>query len=178
MNQFKYISYPKMLYETLRNYLSVTKVFFEDGVQKGGKLSDLYKYCLSILYVLQSPWDSFEMFRAQKKIIANCKWQIGQLTNVLNYFFDPIDKRIVITQSRILSLFAPMIQYESTTYAPTIDEESTTYEGTITDTSTIIAEVNFHVPSEIFNNTITMGQLISTIEQVKITGINYIITEL
>jgi hypothetical protein len=175
---FRSINYARMLYEALRNYLSVTKVYFVDGTQYGGLLSDLYKYLLSCLYMLQSPWDSFEIWRAEKYIIANCKWQIGQLTNVLNYFFDSIQLRIYITQSRTLNLFAPTIAYESTTYAPTIAYESTTYASMITEATSVIAGVNFHVPSDVFNDPIAMGQLISVIEQVKITGINYVITEI
>lgn len=117
---YKTIEYGKMLYETLGNYFSVN-VF--------GNLSILYRFLLSCLYTLQPEWDSFETWRFNKKLIANCKWQIGQLTNVLNYYFDNTQKRIYITQRALLNTFAPTIAYESVTYSRTINDTTSFNAG-------------------------------------------------
>ena len=89
---FRTIKYSKMTFETLRSYFSVNA---------SGQLSILYKFVFSCLYPLQSVFDNYDTFRIKKQIIASCKWQIGQLTNVLNYFFDPTLKRIHINQSEV-----------------------------------------------------------------------------
>ena len=78
MTSFKKISYPKMVYESLRNYFSINT---------NGQLSILYRYILSIVYTLQPSFDIFDDFRNRQKLIASCKWQVGQLTNVLNYLY-------------------------------------------------------------------------------------------
>jgi hypothetical protein len=181
MLPFKNITYSKMLYETLRNYHSVTKVYFdEEGNQQGGLLSDLYKYCLACLYVLQAPWNAFNLWRRDKLIIASCKWQIGQVTNVLNHFFDAELSRIFITQRKLTNLFAPVIDgNESLTYGWPIDiYESEIFAPVITDTVTLATEVSVHVPASIFTSPSIMNSLIAIIEQIKITGINYQIIEI
>jgi hypothetical protein len=116
MSNFKRIFIPRMLLDTLRSDLSVNKA---------GNLSVLYKICLSCLYPFQSIWDDFDnpnfdsidptirkgivtdllnrgkLFSNRRilQLIANCKWQIGQLQNVLNYIFDPVNNSIVILQN-------------------------------------------------------------------------------
>ena len=99
MLQFRVVNYGKMLYESLRAYFSINS---------SGNLSQLYLFLLACLYPLQPAFDDYDTFRIKKQIIANCKWQIGQLTNVLNYFFDPVSKRITITQSVLASVDDPV----------------------------------------------------------------------
>lgn len=169
MAVFKTIHYGRMNYEGMRNFIAINKAGF---------LSLLYRYTLAIVYPLQVPFDSFNAWRADKKIIAQCKWTIGQVSNVLNYFFDTDLKRIYITQARVDNLFAPVIAYESTTYAPTIAEESTAYAPCIQDVSTVLAIVAIHVPSTIYTDAIILAQLVSVVEQIKITGFTYQIVEI
>lgn len=87
--RFRRIDYGKMLYETLRGYFSVNKK---------GKLNRLYQYCACLIQPLILPWDSFESARRLNGLIANTKWQMGQLKNVLNYLFDKSANSIYISQ--------------------------------------------------------------------------------
>lgn len=166
MAVFKTIDYGRMNYEALRNFHSVNR---------SGFLSIEYRYTLSMVYPLQDYFNGFDTWRRAKKIIAQCKWTIGQVTNVLNYFFDNNLKRIYLTQQRLDNLFAPVIAYESITFAPVIAEESTAYAPSINDTATVLAEVTIHVPSDVYSNPLLMSQLISVVDQIKITGFVYII---
>jgi len=169
MAVFKTIHYGSTNYEGMRNFMAINKAGF---------LSILYRYTLALVYPLQVPFNDFHTWREAKKIIAQCKWTIGQVTNVLNYFFDASLARIYITQTRIDNLFAPVIAYESTTYAPTIAEESTAYAPCIQDVSTVLAIVAIHVPSDIYTDAIILAQLVSVVEQIKITGFTYQIVEI
>lgn len=169
MSQFKTIDYGQMNYEAVRNF---------HAVNKAGFLSIEYKYTLSMIWPLQGAFNDFDTWRRAKQIIANCKWTIGQVTNVLNYFFDREQKRIYISQKRLTNLFAPVINYESTTFAPTITNESGSFAPNINDTGTSLAEVSIHVPSTVFADPLIMGQLTSVVEQIKITGLFYIIEEI
>lgn len=90
MAVFKNINYGRSLYDGLRAYFSVNST---------GQLSILYKLLFCIVQPMQAPFDLLNAQRTVNKIVANCKWQIGQLTNVLNYLFDPGLSRIFITQS-------------------------------------------------------------------------------
>ena len=92
------------------------------------------------MQIQQPEWDSFEVWRANNKIIANCKWQIGQLTNVLNYYFDSTYSRIYITQKALLNIFSPIIAFESTTYDRDIND-STIHDAGDTLTENVIYQV-------------------------------------
>ena len=169
MLQYRIIDYPKMLYETLRNYFSINA---------NGDLSILYRILLSCLWPLKLQWDSFVTFRNEKLIIANTKWQVGQLENVLNFFFDSELKRIKIQQSTITTLSVPTINYESIVCAPTIDYDSTICVPTINNTSLSISLVIFLLPNEIYINEAIKYQIKMVIEQIKIDGIKYEIQSL
>lgn len=169
MSQFKTIDYAMMNFEAVRNF---------HAVNKAGFLSIEYKYTLSMIWPLQNSFNDFDTWRRAKQIIANCKWTIGQVTNVLNYFFDTDLKRIYISQKRLTNLFAPIINYESTTFAPTIANESDSFAPNINENGTALAEVSIHVPTSIFTDQLIMSQLISVVEQIKITGLYYIIEEI
>ena len=158
MLQFRVVNYGKMLYESLRAYFSINS---------SGNLSQLYLFLLACLYPLQPAFDDYDTFRIKKQIIANCKWQIGQLTNVLNYFFDPVSKRITITQSVLASVDDPVFMETPINFDPEYPETTTIFEpifrGLYNRTN-----VTFNVPS-----TVDQSELISIIEQIKINGINY-----
>lgn len=92
LSKFRAISYPKMLYETLRAYFSVNSA---------GKVNDLYKYCACLIQPLIAPFDTYETERIENGLIADSKWQMGQTTNVLNYLYDPVNNSIYLTQITI-----------------------------------------------------------------------------
>lgn len=90
MPTFKNINYPYQLIDTLRSYFAINSE---------GNLSILYKICLSVIYPFQGAFDDYDLFRRKMLLIANCKWQIGQVENLLNYLFDPTYNRIAILQN-------------------------------------------------------------------------------
>ncbi len=100
--RFRTINYGRMLYETLRGYFSVNKK---------GKLNRLYQYCACLIQPLIVPWESFETARRLNGLIANTKWQMGQLTNVLNYLFDNQANSIYISQVSIDIVSVTGFQY-------------------------------------------------------------------
>jgi hypothetical protein len=154
-----------MTYETLRNYFSVNKA---------GRLSILYKFLLACLWPLQQQWNTFELWRQKIWLISQCKWQIGQLTNVLNTLYDPISKRIFTTQAEAGYIFAPTIDYESDLFAPTIAVESTEFAPTILD-STLLRETIINIPSIISGDDSVYSDFIATIEKIRILGLLYTI---
>jgi hypothetical protein len=158
-----------MLYETLRSYLSINSE---------GKLSILYKFIYACLKPLQPWFDDFSTWRDTEKIIANCKWEIGQLTNVLNYLFDTTQKRIYISQRQYALVFAPTINYESEDFIPSLNYESTFYVPNINDIYTVNSQVVINLPSELYEDALKQSLIISVIEQIKIDGIYYIIEEI
>lgn len=160
MPNFKHISYGKLLYETLRSYYSVNV---------SGNISIMYKFLLAIIQVLQAPFDGYEIYRTKEAIIANCKWQIGQLTNVLNFLYDPTLSRIFITQSIVLPVADPTFAYNPDNFDAVFAEDPEIFERTFSDkvASTL---VTINVPIGV-----NLTDLTATIEQIKLTGIPYII---
>jgi len=171
MNLYKKIDYSKMLLETMRAYHSVNAA---------GQLSYMYKFALCCLYPLQQPFDNFDAWRKRILLIANCKWQIGQLTNVLNMLYDPILERISISQAETVGIFVPNIdEDESSYFAPNIDEgESEIMVPNIDDAVISSNTVTFHVPALIYTNTALLSQLIADIEMIKLKGILYTIVSI
>ena len=106
------IDYSKMLYSTLGAYFSINA---------SGLISILYKYLLCILWPLQLAFNTFDVWRHKKQLIAYCDWKIGQLINLLNYLYDPIQNRIYISQSNLTGLFVPDLDYESYLFDTDID---------------------------------------------------------
>lgn len=160
MSQFRSIDYGKMLYEALRSYFSVNS---------NGEISILFKFIYGCIFPIQKKFDEYVDFRNKKQIIANCKWQIGQLTNVLNYFFDSTLKRIYITQSNANQIVDVTFEYNAINFDLDFSQNAEIYEpifgGQALKTSVIIM-----VPSGIDLNLIT-----SVVEQVKMNGIPYTI---
>jgi hypothetical protein len=158
MIKFRNIDYGKMLFESLRAYFAVNS---------SGQLSILYKFCISCLFILQSPFNDYDTFRVKKFIIANCKYQIGQLTNVLNYFFDSVSKRIWIENSDITMVNSvvfgetpPDGDYDYL-YGPDPMIDEIVFGGLLSRSNILI-----HVPSSVDRD-----ELIAVIEQIKITGL-------
>ena len=162
MAKFKIISYGRMLYETLRNYYSVNTA---------GQLSILYRYLIAIVAVMQAPFDAFDTARIKSRLIAQCKWQIGQLTNVLNFLYDSILLRIYITQSVSDPVSATTFAYPAILQAFVFNEISTaslnTQARTFLDQATK-SDVIIHVP-----DMVNIPDLTATLEQIKLQGIAY-----
>ena len=87
--RYRHVDFPVVLYESLRAYYSVNSE---------GKANWLYKLCAANIQPMQSPWNTYESLRATNGLIAGGKFQIGDLTNILNYLYDNTLNRIFITQ--------------------------------------------------------------------------------
>lgn len=160
MSQFRIIDYPKMLYEALRNYFSVNVA---------GNVSHLYKYCSALLQPLKAPFDLYNVQRTKNALIASCKWQIGQLTNVLNYLYDTLLSRIFITQSVVTVISDPQFEYPAIHFDGQFDEPVLIYEREFFDRVSI-SNVIINVPSGV-----NIPDLTATIEQIRLQGIPYTI---
>lgn len=158
--RFRDILFPEMLYETLRNYYSV---------DSEGQVNWLYKYCACLVQPLQAPWNTYDTVRRQNGLLANSKFQIGDLINVLNYLYDNVLNRIFITQG-----------YYDQTVARTFTEPAIAFAETFTDTAILFARefgdpVKFvgaiiHVPS-----TANVSALTATVSEIAILGCPYTI---
>jgi hypothetical protein len=167
--RFKDIQYHEMLLQTLGAYLSVNS---------SGKLSILYKNIYACLKPLQSWFNDFSTWRNTERIIADCRWEIGQLTNVLNYLFDTTLKRIFISQRQYALIFSPTLDYESLDFDPSMTTESAIYEPNINDIYTVNSQVVVNLPSDLYNDNYKQSEIISVVEQIKIDGIHYVIEEI
>lgn len=162
MPNFRKILYGRLLYETLRSYYSVNST---------GNLSILYKYLLAIVQVMQATFDGYDAYRTKEAIIAACKWQIGQLTNVLNYLYDNTLNRIFITQSAIADVADPTFAYPPVNFDTVFAENPEVFERIFTDrVSTTLVTINVPVG-------VNVSDLTATVEQIKLTGIVYQIIE-
>lgn len=160
MAPFRTISYPKMLYEALRNYYSVNT---------SGNMSILFRYMAAIVAPLISPWNAYDVQRRQSWLIAQCKWEVGQLTNVLNYIYDTTLQRIYITQSTVHNVGAPKFPYPTTLQARKFGED-TPAQGRKFHDSLSTRTVVFNIPS-----TVSVAAISATIEQIRLQGIGYTI---
>lgn len=158
-NNFKNINYGRLLYETLRSYFSINPVT--------NKITGLYKYLAAIIQPMQPAFDTYVAFRNRQAIIANCKWQIGQLTNVLNYLFDNNLKRIYITQSSSTIISDPTFHYPPKHFDDTFTWSSTIYERRFGDklAGTL---VTINIPAAVDE-----ADLEAVVEQIRIEGIPY-----
>lgn len=135
-----------------------------------GQISKLYKYMAAFVNPLQQKFDDFNAFRTKQYLIANCKCQIGQLTNVLNILYDSTQKRIFISQSVVAAISDPMFQYPAIhsdsdfASAPEIQER-----GFNDRSSETLVTIN--IPSAIYNTIIV--DLTATVNQIMLLGIPY-----
>lgn len=155
--------------ELVRNYL----IF-----NKKGKITSFYTFLLCCLRPVQQYFDNFVIFRNKKFDIANCDWTFGNVTNLLNSFFDSTQKRIYLTQSRATFIFAPDISFESDVFVPDINSESNVFAPDINFKFGVLALVIVWLPSNLYNNAITKAEIINTIEQIKLYNIDYQINEI
>ena len=159
---FRKMNYPYMLYETLRNYYSVNTA---------GNLSYLFKYMACFIQPLIAPFDTYDIFRQTAWLVAQCAWQVGQLTNVLNYLYDPTLKRIYINQATNDSVFATCFGQTALINVPEFGQ--TTPVGLeVFGAPPLISAATFNVPTALSS---ILSQITATIAQVAPAGISYTI---
>ena len=163
MSLFKRIYYPTMLHESLRDYYCINK---------NGQLSFLYKFLLCVLMPLQTEWDKFELYRQKIYLISICKWQLGQLTNVLNALYDSTLNRIFLSQSTIQDVFDPVITGNAINFDPVFAESTSIFEPVILDEPRMYPMV-IHIPAAIMADSINYADLISTVEKIRPLGLDY-----
>lgn len=160
-NNFRNINYGRLLYEALRNYFSV------NGVT--GQLTIFYKFMAAVIQPLQPVFDAYVLFRIREALIASCKWQIGQLTNVLNYLYDNTLNRIFITQASAIIVSDPIFAYPPDHFDREFAEAPIIFERQFGDTlgGTL---VTIHIPVAVDE-----ADLKSVVEQIRMQGIPYLI---
>lgn len=163
MNKFHSIDFPQILHESLRDYFTINKA---------GNLSFLYRFLLCVIWPFKLVWDTFETYRAKIWLISQTKWQLGQLTNVLNYLYDSINNSIYITQSVIDFIFAPVFAETTTIFAPVFAETTDFFAPTFSD---ILAfhPVIIHIPASLLADTSSYSDMVATIEKIRILGLSY-----
>ena len=159
---FRNIDYGKMLYESLRNYFAVNAA---------GNMSILYTYLAAFVAVFEAPFADYVTFRIKETLIANCKWQIGQLTNVLNMLYDAKLNRIYVTQSVITFLSDPMFQYAAINFDSDFGTSPEQFEREFTDRLNETV-VTINVPTAVYSS-----DLVATVEQIRVDGIPYLIQQ-
>lgn len=159
---FRSINYGRLLYETMRNYFAVNAA---------GDISQLYEYLAAIIQPLQAPFNAYMTFRITQALIANCMWQIGQLTNVLNYLFDSVLNRIFITQSTATLLSDPTFPYPAVNFDSDFGTAPAQFESTFDDI-TNLDTVTINVPEGS-----NIAAITAVVEQIRVSGIPYQIVE-
>lgn len=155
--KFRYIDYPNMLLQTLRAYFSVNSQ---------GKVNNFYTYLACIIQPLIAPFNTYAAQRITDGLIANCYWQIGQLTNVLNYLYDNVNNSIFITQSFPNPVSATTFGTPAIINAGTFGNDPVWLRefNDIGDSSPVI----FNVP-----NYVNLSQITATIALIALQGIYY-----
>lgn len=156
-SRFRTIDYPRMLLETLRAYYSVNS----DGI-----VNDFYRYLACIIQPLIPVFARYQSARIINAIIANCYWQIGQVTNVLNYLYDNVENRIFITQSYLNPVSASTFNVAALVNAGEFGSNPVqlrTFNDKGDQTPVII-----NIP-----NTVNLAQITATINQLILQGIIY-----
>jgi hypothetical protein len=157
MARFRTIDYGKMLYESVRAYYAVNSA---------GELSILYQVCAAIVQPLQGAFDAYHTFRQNASVIASCPWQIGQLTNVLNYLYDNVENRIFITQSVTSPVSATGFAYNAIINAEGFGGTAINMRGFYDTGDTTVVAIN--IPSSV-----NLAAITATIEQINLRGIPY-----
>jgi hypothetical protein len=165
MSQYKNIYYPSLLHESLRDYFSVNK---------SGKLSLLYRFLLCVLLPLQAAWDIFETYRQKIWLISVCKWQLGQMQNLLNYLYDPDFKRIFLTQSTVVNIYVPVFAENTDIYVAVFAETTYIYLSTANDLP-MVHPMTINIPAVISSDALKYGDLIATVEKIRLVGLTYVV---
>ena len=166
MSNFHSIDYSKMIYSGLRDYFAVNKK---------GKLSFMYIFLMCVCYPLQQIWNNFEVYRKKTWLISQTKWQVGQLTNLLNYLYDPTNS-ISIDQAASNQVYATNINYDPIIWASVITDSGhdPVYLPLIGDNPQL-SGVIIHIPAALNNNVSLFYDFLATLEKIRPLGIFYTI---
>lgn len=181
MNGFKTIHYIRMLFETTRSWFAINS---------SGQLSILFRYLSSIIYPLQESFDDFDSYRQKARLIALCKWEKGQLENILNEIY-PSETNDLITVENVE--YETEYACEIPTGATTLDytfyaneiENGVIAESPAPDYTTYLADIDdmflnqnnvvFNIPSDIYLS--SQNDIENTIKQINI-GVNFTLSEI
>jgi len=158
--RYRTINVGRVLYETLRAYFSVNTA---------GQLSWLYKYCACILQPLVAPLEQYEIQRVYDGLIAGSKFQIGQLTNVLNYLYDNVLNRIFITQGYFDQTVARTFIDAPILFEREFGEAPIAFAREFGDPIKFVGAI-IHVP-----HTANVSALTATVAQMALEGLQYTI---
>ena len=156
----RYINYGNMLYETLRNYYSVNNA---------GEMTWLYKFCAACIGTMQAPFNTYFYARQQNCFIVQGTWQMGQLTQILNYLYDPLFYRIYITQSKSLAPGLPVFGYVTGVHSPEFGGDSPDAFRAFGDAPDY-SILTIHVPADLG---LLLSYLTATVAQMALAGIQY-----
>jgi hypothetical protein len=157
----RYINYGNMLYECLRNYYSVNKA---------GSLTWLYKILAACVVPMAQPFNDYYAARVINLLVAQCAWQVGQLTNVLNYLFDPLLQNIYIGQSLSLAPVAPVFAEVTPCNLPKFGGVSPAAFRKFNDPAAL-SELAIYVPDYLTAD--QLAALTAVVAQIALTGIPY-----
>lgn len=161
-NRFRSVQYPTMLYEALRGYYSVNS---------SGKVNWLYKLCAALIQPLVAPFAAYEAQRIVNGLIANSKFQIGQLTNVLNYLYDNTLNRIYITQGYYYQPYSTNFNETPLLFSKNFGQTPAWYGRNFDNTLTFVGAV-IHVPYSA-----NLAALTATVAQMALLGRDYLIIQ-
>lgn len=158
--RLRHVDFPSVLYECLRAYYSVNSQ---------GKVNSLYKLEAACIQPLQAPWANYEVQRANNGLIAASKFQIGNLTNVLNYLYDNLLNRIFIAQGIYDQTVARTFSEPAIAFGSEFGETAIIFAREFGDAVKFVNAV-IHVP--VSDN---LSQITATVAQMAIDGISYTI---
>jgi len=159
---FKSINYRKLLFESLRNFFSVTA---------SGSISTFFKFLTAFVQPLEAPFTTFTSFRNKELLISQCKWQVGQLANVLNILYDSALLRIYCTQSDYQILSAPQFEYPTNTFFSDFGSASTIFANEFSDKVNVTI-FTINVPTTVYSS-----DLLATVNQIAFDGSNFTINQ-
>lgn len=155
---FRNINYGAQLYNSLRNFFSVNAQT---------QLTLIFNFCAACLQPLVVPFAAYVTFRNQIWLVAQCAWEIGQLTNVLNMIYDATLKRIFITQAQIATTNADTFEYAAICQGSVFGSVAKAQVRAFGDLEeTTLTTIN--VPTGL-----DMSALTATVNQIRLQGIPY-----
>lgn len=157
-SNFRGIELKALLYETLSGFLSLNKALDPTW---------LYKFCAACLVIMDVPLTDFYAFRNKEYLIANCKWQVGQLQNVLNFLYDKVQNRIIVAQSIAHPEFLMEFGYAPEQFLSEFEEDPIEFWREFND-GTASSSVIISIPVDA-----DLVDLTATVAQIAMEGVPY-----
>lgn len=151
-SNFRKVDLKALLYETLSGFLSLNKAL---------DVSWLYKFCAACVVLFNVSLTDFYAFRNKEYLIANCKWQVGQLQNVLNFLYDSVQNRIVVTQSIAHPEFLMEFGYAPQQFLTEFDDDPPLefWREFQDGTTTSIVTISIPADADLIDLTATVAQI-------------------